>query len=319
MSSTSSAHDARPETLLPRRDGPATHTNVFARAMREPLVHFLLAGFALFVLYGLLQPERLAPDTSRRIELSASDVARVELAFVARWQRPPTAAELQGLLASEVRNEILSREAIALGLDKDDVIVKRRLAQKMEFLADDVSGLREPTSEELRAWFDANKSEFAQPSRITFRHVFFSTDRRGADAEPAARKALASVTGRRDTAPRGDAFMFQDHYADRTEAQLAQMFGSDFATTVFSSPLKRWSGPLESGLGWHIVWTEELRTGEVPSYEDVEREVRERWTLEQREAAKRAGFEAMLARYEIVMPESRAGTGTSAPRAAPTR
>jgi peptidyl-prolyl cis-trans isomerase C len=318
MSSTSSAHDARPESALPPRDGPATDTNVFARALREPLVHFLLAGFALFVLYALLQPERFAADTSRRIELSATDVARVELAFVARWQRQPTAAELRGLLASEVRNEILSREAIALGLDKDDVIVKRRLAQKMEFLADDLSGLREPTAEELRAWFDANKSEFVQPSRITFRHVYFSTDRRGADAEPAARRALASATGRRDTAPRGDAFMFQDHYADRTEAQLAQVFGSDFAKTVLSSPLKQWSGPFESGLGWHVVWTEELRAGEVPSYEDVESEVRERWTLEQREAAKRAGFEAMLARYEIVMPELRADSGTGAPRP-PTR
>ena len=89
--------------------------------MREPLVHFVVAGFALFVVYALLQPERFAADTSRRIELSATDVGRVELAFIARWQRRPTPTELRGLLASEVRNEILSREAIALGLDKDDV------------------------------------------------------------------------------------------------------------------------------------------------------------------------------------------------------
>jgi peptidyl-prolyl cis-trans isomerase C len=298
---------------------PAAFGGVIGRALREPLVHFLVAGFALFVFYALLQPERFAADTSRRIELSATDVARVELAFIARWQRRPTPGELQSLLASEVRNEILSREAIALGLDKDDVIVKRRLAQKMEFLADDVSGLREPTDEELRAWFDANKSEFAQPSRITFRHVYFSTDRRGADAELAARKALASVTGRSDAAPRGDAFMFQDHYADRTESQLAQVFGSDFAKTVFSSPVKRWSGPFDSGLGWHIVWTEDRQAGEVRSYEDVEAEVRERWTSEQREAAKRAGFEAMLARYEVVLPDRDAVDRAIAPRSASIR
>jgi peptidyl-prolyl cis-trans isomerase C len=294
-------------------------TTAFARALREPLVHFLVAGFALFVLYALLQPERFAADTSHRIELSATDVARVELAFVARWQRQPTAAELRGLLASEVRNEILSREAIALGLDKDDVILKRRLAQKMEFLADDVSGLREPTQEELRAWFDANKSEFAQPSRITFRHVYFSTDRRGAGAETAARKALTSLAGRGDAAPRGDPFMFQDYYADRTEQQIAQEFGSDFATTLFSASVRRWSGPFASGLGWHVVWTEALQAGEVRPYEDVESEVRERWTSEQREAAKRAGFEAMLARYEVVVPEMRAEIGISAPPTAPTR
>ena len=309
----------RNQTVLPVQETPAARANSIARALREPLVHFLLAGFALFVLYALLQPERFAADTSRRVELSATDVARVQLAFAARWQRHPTEAELRGLLASEVRNEILSREAIALGLDKDDVIVKRRLAQKMEFLADDLSGLREPAQDELRAWFDEHKSEFSQPSRITFRHVFFSTDRRGANTEVAARKALVSAAGRVDSAPRGDPFMFQDYYTDRTEAQVADVFGSDFATTLFSSPIKRWSGPFASGLGWHIVWTEELQAGDVHSYDDVESEVRQRWMVEQREAAKRASFEAMLARYEVVLPDMDAVNRAMAPRAALTK
>jgi peptidyl-prolyl cis-trans isomerase C len=298
---------------------PATTSSILARALREPLIHFLIAGFALFVVYALLQPESFQADTSRRIELSATDVGRIELAFIARWHRRPTPAELQGLLASEVRNEILSREAIALGLDKDDVIIKRRLAQKMEFLVDDVSGLREPTHDELRAWFEANKNEFAQPSRITFRHVFFSTDRRGTDTEAAARKALVLAARRGDATPRGDPFMFQNYYTDRTEAQVADVFGSDFATTVFSSPIKRWSGPFASGLGWHIVWTEEVQAGDVRSYEDVESEVRQRWMVEQREVAKRASFEAMLARYEVVLPDMDAVNRAMAPRAALTR
>ena len=170
-------------------------------------MHFVVAGFALFVVYALLHPERFAADTSRRIQLSATDVGTVELAFIARWQRSPTPTELRALLATEVRNEILSREATALGLDKDDVIVKRRLAQKMEFLADDMSGLRDPTPAELRAWFDLHKSEFEPASRISFRHVFFSTDQRGADAQGAARKALTSASSRREAAPRGDPFM----------------------------------------------------------------------------------------------------------------
>lgn len=282
-------------------------------------MHFLVAGFALFALYALLHPERFAADTSRRIELSPTDVAGVELAFIARWERPPTSTELQGLLASEVRTEILSREAVALGLDKDDVIVKRRLAQKMEFLADDVSHLREPTRQELRAWFDVNKGEFALPSRITFRHVFFSTDQRGTGAEAAARGALSSASGHSDAAPHGDRFMFQDRYTDQTEAQVAQVFGSDFAKTLFSAPTQRWSGPFASGLGWHVVWTDELRAGEVPPYDDVEPEVRERWVFEQRETAKRASFDAMLARYDVVLPSMDAVNRAMAPRAAATR
>jgi parvulin-like peptidyl-prolyl isomerase len=213
-----------------------------------------------------------------------------------------------------VRNEILSREAIGLGLDKDDVIVKRRLAQKMEFLTDDVSNLREPTQQELRAWFDNNKSEFVQPSRVTFRHVFFSTDRRGATAEAAANKALASAAGRGDAAVRGDPFMFQDHYNERTEQQVAEVFGLEFTATLFSAPIKRWSGPLASGLGWHIVWIEDVQTGEARPYEDAEAEVRERWSFEQREAVKRASFEAMLARYEVVLPGIDAVSRAIAPR-----
>lgn len=319
MSSTSSAHDALPKASLPLEGAASASKGFIARAMREPLVHFVVAGFVLFVVYAQLHPERFAADTSHRIELSATDVGAVELAFIARWQRPPTPTEMRGLLASEVRNEILSREAIALGLDKDDVIVKRRLAQKMEFLADDMSGLRDPTPAELRAWFDLHKSEFEPASRITFRHVFFSTDQRGAGAEGAARKALTSVSGRRDAVPRGDPFMFQDYYAGQTEVQVAQVFGSDFAKTLFSSATQRWSGPFASGLGWHIVWAEELKPGEVPIYEDVEAEVRERWMFEQRDAAKLAAFEAMLARYEVVLPDRETVDRAMASNAGATR
>ena len=319
MSSTSSAPDALPKASLPLQGAANGGTGFIARAMREPLLHFVVAGFGLFLAYALLHPERFAADTSRRIELSATDVGTVELAFIARWQRPPTPTELRGLLASEVRNEILSREAIALGLDQDDVIVKRRLAQKMEFLADDMSGLRDPTPAELRAWFDLHKSEFEPASRITFRHVFFSTDQRGSEAEGAARKAVTSASSRREAAPRGDAFMFQDHYAGQTEVQVAQVFGSDFAKTLFSSATQRWTGPLASGLGWHIVWAEELNPGEMPTYEEVEAEVRERWMFEQRDTAKRAGFEAMLARYEVVLPSKEAVDRTMASRTGANR
>jgi peptidyl-prolyl cis-trans isomerase C len=295
--------DAAPEPALPQGTRPAGTANLIARAVREPLVHFLVAGLALFILYAMLQPQRFAPDASRRIELSKTDVARVEAAFAARWQRAPTETELRGLLASEIRNEILAREAVALGLDKNDVIIQRRLAQKMEFLAEDVSSLREPTSKELRDWFDRNKSEFASAPRVTFRHVFFSTDRRGAHAEAAAVAALASVSGHRNATPIGDAFMFQDRYSDRTAPQVAQEFGGDFATALFAAPVGRWSGPIASGLGWHLVWAEEVRPGEVPQYEVVEPQVRERWISDQRESAKRATFDAMLARYEVVMPD----------------
>jgi len=285
------------------------------RAAREPLVHFLLAGLVLFIAYAIVQPQRFMPDAARRVELSTTEVARVEAAFNARWQRLPTDAELRGLLATEVRNEILAREAVALGLDQDDVIIKRRLAQKMEFLAEDVSSLRDPSVLELRAWFEANRNEFASAPRVTFRHVYFSVDRRGESAETAARKALA-VAGAASAAPLGDPFMFHDRYSDRTAPQVAQEFGAEFATAVFAAPVGRWSGPVASGLGWHVIWTEEVRAGEVPPFEDAETQVRERWLSDQREAAKRATFAAMFARYEVVMPERRPAASVASVAAA---
>ena len=317
MSTTSLTQEAQPKA-----SADSASEGRCRRALRQPLVHFIVAGFALFVIYALIHPERFAADNSQRIELSATDVGTVELAFIARWQRPPTPTELRGLIASEVRNEILAREALALGLDKDDVIVKRRLAQKMEFLADDTSSLRDATPAELRAWFELHKSEFASAARITFRHVFFSTDQRGSEAEGAARTALALLVGassRREAVPRGDPFMYQDYYAGQTEVQMAQVFGSDFAKTLFSMPTQRWIGPVASGLGWHLVRSEELTDGEVPSYEEVEAEVSERWLIEQRDAAKRAGFEAMLARYEVVLPSKEAVDGAIASSARATK
>jgi parvulin-like peptidyl-prolyl isomerase len=110
--------------------------------------------------------------------------------------------------------------------------------------------------------------------------------------------------------------MFQDHYADRTQTQLAQMFGSSFAAALLAAPVGSWQGPFESGLGWHVVWTEEVRAGEAPSYESVESQVRDRWTSEQREAAKSARVAAMLARYEVVLPDTEAVTRALARAAA---
>src|SRR6478609_11930193 len=151
----------------------------FRRWAREPLLHFLLIGAALFVIYHWLNPTATNSDTSRRIELTNDDIRQLEISWTAQWQRPPTPEEMRNLVEDKVHQEILYREALALGLDRGDTIVKRRLAQKMEFLADDVSALRDPTTDELRAWYARNSDRFAEPGHRSFRHVYFSTDRRG--------------------------------------------------------------------------------------------------------------------------------------------
>ena len=160
---------------------------MIARLLREPLVQFLLVGLALFGAWHLVSPSASAGGAAaNRIVLTDDDVRQMALVWVAQGRSPPTAEEMRNLIAARVREEVLYREALALGLDKDDTIVRRQLARKMEFLAEDVSKLEEPKPGELRAWYDQHKARFALPPRASFRHVYFSPDRRGANAAVAA-------------------------------------------------------------------------------------------------------------------------------------
>jgi peptidyl-prolyl cis-trans isomerase C len=165
-------------------------------ALREPLVHFLALGLALFAVYGAANRGPARAPKSNQIELTFDDLRQLQIGFAPKWQRPPTQEEMVALVEARIREEILYREALAMGLDKDDTIVKRRMVQKMEFLAEDVSGAREPKSDELRAWFEKNPGRFARPGLVTFRHLYFSPDRRGARAHDDAAQMLGKLAGK---------------------------------------------------------------------------------------------------------------------------
>ena len=276
------------------------------RWLREPLVHFLLAGLLLFAAYSALRRDAAPEPSSDQIELTLDDLRQLEIGFAARWQRAPTPEEMVGLVESRVREEILYREALALGLDKDDTIVKRRMAQKMEFLAEDVSDAREPTPEELAAWFEKNAERFALPSRVTFRHLYFSPDQRGAKAHDDAAKALAQLSAELEDSPAatalGDPFMFQDTLADRTPEQLAKDFGPGFASALSALEPGAWQGPIESGYGWHLVFVSSSTPGRVPAFEEVEPDVMTAWKTDQRAEAWRKAYAEMRAKYELVLP-----------------
>jgi len=293
------------------------------RWLREPLLHFLLIGVALFAIYHWLNPTASNSNTSRRIELTSDDIRQIEIGWTAQWQRPPTSDELRNLVEERVREEILYREAIALGFDRGDTIVKRRMAQKMEFLSDDVSDLREPSLEELKKWYAKNGSEFATPARVTFRHVYFSPDKRGAQAQAAAQQALEKIDKTGDPAKAmtlGDRFMFQDFYADSTSDQMANVFGTKFAEALVNLKTGSWNGPIESGLGWHLVWVESIVPKNVPEFEEVDlKDIKSQWLSAQRLETKRRLFTAMRERYEIVLPKPfSAPSGPSVAATAPT-
>jgi peptidyl-prolyl cis-trans isomerase C len=274
------------------------------RWLGEPLVQFLLIGAALFLAYQALHPGAQAGAPSTRIELTQDDLRQMSVAWLAQGRPAPTPEQMRSLVDMKVREEILYREALALGLDKDDTIVKRRLAQKMEFLFEDVSALREPTREELKAWFEKNSGRFALPPRATFRHLYFSPDRRGARAREDAARALEKLRGKPATAQPAlsDPFMFQDYYPDRSFEEMAKLFGPRFAQALLQQQTGSWQGPIESGYGWHLVWVDSLTPRRVPAFEEVDAEVKTEWIADQRAETRRRAYEAMRARYEIVLP-----------------
>ncbi len=277
---------------------------VLNRWLREPLVHFLIIGSLLFVMYEVWG--HTSQPGSNRIELTPDDLRQLQIGFAAQWERQPTPEELAGLVENRVREEVLYREALAMGLDKDDDIVKRRMAQKMQFLAEDVANAHEPTTTELKAWFERNRDKFLLPGGITFRHLYFSPDRRGQRAHDDAVKVLAKIAGQPEDSKSAvafaDAFMFQDYYGDRSPEQLAKELGSQFAQAVFKLKPGSWQGPVESGYGWHLVFVDSLTPGRIPAFEEVGPDVNRAWLADQREQAWHKAYEAMRAKYTVSLP-----------------
>jgi len=307
MEAHASASAVRPES-----------PSLLRRALREPLVHFLILGAALFAISRFVKPAADRTPANRQIVITLDDLRQLQIGFAAQWQRAPTEPEMLALIESRIKQEILYREGLAMGLDKDDEIVKRRMAQKMEFLAEDVSAAHEPTTQELKAYFDANPKAFTQPARVTFRILYFSPDKRGKEAWSDANKALARLAGKSASwdgaASLGDPFMFQDYMADRTPDQVAKDFGPPFAKALFAEKPGAWTGPIESGYGWHLVYVDTLIPERAASFEEVEPDVKTAWLAARKAEAWDKAYREMRAKYELVLPAPPPADAATPPR-----
>lgn len=276
------------------------------RWSREPLLHFLLIGIVLFLAYGYMNRGRGGIESSRQITVSIDDIRTMVSYFESQWHRPPTREEFNAMVEDKVREEVLYREGLAMGLDKDDTIVKRRMAQKMQFLAEDVATAHEPSAAELSTWFEKNSKKFALPSRYSFRHVYFSFDKRSKNARNDAEKALASVAGQPEDSKLAvslaDPFMFQDYYGDRAPEALAKEFGPQFAVAIEKAKPGSWQGPIESGYGWHLVYIDTIIPGRIPAFEEIEPDVKTAWLGEQKQQAWQKAYAEMRAKYLVYLP-----------------
>lgn len=269
------------------------------RWFREPLLHFLILGAGLFWLAGALGDP--ADGRAGRIVLSAGDVEQLGASFELTWQRPPSEAELAGLLEDRVREEIFYREALALGLDRDDTIVRRRMRQKMEFLSEDLAAA-EPSEAELEGWLASHREVFRIEPRATFRQVYLSRDRRGdgvrADATRLLDELRAADAGPAAPAP-GDPLPLPAEGEDLSASEVSRLFGAAFSARLFELAPGRWEGPVESAYGLHLVFVRERVEARDPALAEVRDAVAREWLAERRRQAREAFYRDLRSRYEV--------------------
>jgi hypothetical protein len=285
-----------------------------SRLIREPLVHFLAAGAALFALYGLASGAR--EERRDRIVVSEAQVASLAEAFARTWMRPPKPSELRGLVDDYVREEVLYREALALGLDRDDLVVRRRMRQKMEFLNQDLVEADAPTEAELRAFFEANAEAFRVPERISVEQIFVDLEKHGAEAEARAAAWLARLRERpeaREAGGLGDPTLLPRALSAATLREIDGIFGGGFGEALASAPPGAWIGPIASAYGLHVVRVAARDGGRLPPFEEVRGAVEREWSSERRKETDEAFYRALRDRYEVEVRLPDAAPAEAAP------
>lgn len=278
-------------------------TVVLRRVLGEPLFHFLLLALVIIAVYMLAGPREEAGDN--RITVSETRIEQLSAVFARTWQRPPTAAELKGLIDDFVKEEIYVREARKLGLDADDTVIRRRLRLKMEFLSDAEAELTPPTDAELTAYLETHREKFATPARYSFDQVNFSADKRGAAAEADARRVLVALNSGSppDPASVGDPTLLPFSVEGADAAEISRGFGEEFAAALSSLPPGKWSGPVASGYGIHLVRLRAVTAGAPPALAEVRAEVLREWLHERRQVLEEERLKSLLERYIVVLPQ----------------
>jgi hypothetical protein len=268
--------------------------------LREPLLHFLVLGAALFGVFGLVVKKEAEPA---KIFVSAAQIENMANGFARTWQRPPVAKELQGLIESHVRDEVFYREGKALGLDRDDPVIRRRLRQKMEFLAEDMAAV-EATEEQLAAYLASSPERFRTEDRLTFHHVFLSASRRGSALEDDAKQiaaTLVSTSGLADAAAIGDPFLLGETFREMPQGDVARTFGESLARQLAAVEPGRWQGPMRSSFGAHFIFVDERTKGSLPPLDTVREAVQREWLNARRVEAEEKFYRTLRDRYGIVV------------------
>ncbi len=281
-------------------------SDTLRKTLHSPLLHFMVIGGLIYAAYGWTATESYARATET-VHITSGEVDWLSESFASRWNRGPMPDELQGLLDAYVRETVLYREALAMGLDQDDVIIRRRLAQKLEFLFQDLADASAPSADELREYFAANPDRYEEPEYLTFTHVFIDPDKRGDstldDAEAILAELQALAEAPQGSPDVGDRFMLQGYYPERPQSEIAKLFGQGFTGSIMGLAVGEWHGPVLSGYGVHLVYIHERTPARPLSFEEVGTKVLEDLQGDRRKEFNEEFYASLLRRYEIIIDE----------------
>lgn len=281
------------------------------RILKEPLLHFVLLGAALFGAYSLM-PKEVSRGDAGKIVVTQGQIEHLTAGFTKTWQRPPTADELAALVRDFVQEEVYCREAMAMGLDKDDTVIRRRLRQKLEFVSEDIADRAEPTEADLNAYLQAHAATFRTPPRFTFRQVYLSPQKHRDTLARDAAQLLAQLNqagNQADTSALGDTLMLDDQFVAIPASEVARQFGETFAAKLATLAPGQWQGPVESGYGVHLVLVSERSEGRQPALAEVREAVSREWADTRRLQANQKFYEELLKRYTVTIESPKAVKG----------
>jgi len=277
------------------------NTSRLQTLLREPLIHFLLIGAALFFVFDQIGDP---VEVDNRIVVSQADLDILASDWLRRTGRPPSPQQVEQQLRQYIREQVLSREAVNLGLDRDDVIIRRRLTQKMQFLFDDLGQVPDPSDAELDVFMSQHVERFTLPETLSFRHIFLNPDSRGKVIQDQAQQLLSRLQESNavvDTSELGDPTLLPLQFDNQTRLQISNLLGDKFAGQVYSLPVNRWSGPVASGYGLHLVYVHSRTSARVQPLAEVRESVIRQWQTAKQQDLNHLFYQGIQQRYEIIL------------------
>lgn len=277
-----------------------------SKIFSEPLMHFTIIGIALALLY-----QGVSPDSrmDRVVVVSDETVVLVSQRYAAVWMRSPPAAELEALIDKYIRDEILYREGVDLGLDLNDRVIQQRVLQKLEVFSEESGGLTAPSDAELNGYLRNNAARYSNPPILDYQQVMFDPARHSGSLEADFDDALRKLNAGANPASVGDSSLLPTSATGVSLDRLVRDFGNDFATAALALPVGSWQGPVRSGFGVHIVRVERKTAGQDARLTDVRAEVERDWENERRLKARESYYQSLLKEYDVRIETSRPDAG----------